>query len=129
MGEAENRAAAEELAAAFGSGDPDRMRALFDRYIPDDYVQEWPQSGERIRGKDNARAILENYPGMPKGELKGIRGSGDLWVLEATLDYGQGPVHMVSVAEMRDGMIAKQTDYFAEPFEAPAWRKQWVEQM
>jgi ketosteroid isomerase-like protein len=129
MGEAENRKIAEEYAAAFESGDVARMTALFDANTADDFVQEWPQSGERIRGKDNARAINENYPGMPKATLRSIKGSGDLWVMEVTLDYGQGPVHGVTIVEIRDGKIAKETDYFAEPFEAPAWRKQWVEQM
>jgi hypothetical protein len=28
---------------------------------------------------------------------------------------------------MRDGKIARETDYFGEPFEPPAWREPWFE--
>lgn len=48
-------------------------------------------------------------------------------MLEVDLDYGQGPVHGVTLMEFEDGMLARQTDYFAEPFEAPEWRSKWVE--
>jgi hypothetical protein len=36
---------------------------------------------------------------------------------------------MTSIIEFRDGKIVKQTDYFGSPFEAPAWRAQWIERM
>jgi SnoaL-like protein len=130
VGDDQNRKIAEEFAAAFESGDQDRMWRVFDQYIGDDFVQTWPQSGERIRGKDNARAINQNYPGgMPSAKAKGIRGGGNTWVFEAELDYGQGPVHMVSIAEMENGKIVRQTDYFAQPFEALEWRSKWVERI
>jgi len=29
--------------------------------------------------------------------------------------------------EFRDGKVARETQYFADPFEPPAWRTQWVE--
>lgn len=128
MGEQENRQAVEYFAKTLESGDMEAMKAMFDEYTADDFVQEWPQSGERLR-KDGARAVNENYPGMPSFQIKDVRGSGDLWVLQGTLDYGQGPVHGVSIFELRDGKVVKQTDYFADPFEAPEWRAQWVEKM
>jgi len=125
----QNRKMAEEFASAFESGDKERMMAVFDAQVADDFVQEWPQSGERIRGKENARAINQNYPGMPTAKVRSIKGSGNLWVFEADLDYGQGPVHMVTIAEVENGKVVRQTDYFAEPFEAPEWRSKWVERM
>jgi drug/metabolite transporter (DMT)-like permease len=129
MGDQDNREAVREYWAGFESGDVDRVMRAFDTYVADDFVQEWPQSGERIRGKANARAINENYPGVPSAKLRDVRGSGDLWVGEMTLDYGRGPVHSVSILEFRDGKLVKETDYFADPFEAPEWRSQWVERM
>lgn len=129
MGDQENRQVIENLFEALQKQDVDQLRAILDEHMADDYVQEWPQSGERIRGKANALAIGENYPGLPSAKLREIKGSGDLWVGEVTLDYGQGPVHGVSVFEFRDGKIFKQADYFADPFEAPEWRAQWVEKM
>jgi hypothetical protein len=63
-------------------------------------------------------------------QLKGIKSCGDLAVIEGTIDYGNGvPVSYVGVAEFRDGKVAKATEYFADPFEAPAWRAPFVEQM
>ena len=114
---------------ALETGDVDRMIALFEEHSHDDFVQEWPQSGERIRGKENFIEINKNYPGIPSMKLRDIKGDGDVWVAEITLDYGQGPVHGVSIFEMRDDKVARETDYFADPFEAPEWRAQWVERM
>lgn len=109
----------------------DLARAVYE-LCADDVVQEWPQSGERIRGRDNARAINDNYPQMtgstPKLTLRSISGEGAHWVVEGTIDYGDGtPVSYVSVTELRDGKIARVTEYFGNPFEAPAWREKWVE--
>jgi hypothetical protein len=101
----------------------------------DEIVQEWPQSGERIRGKDNIRAVNENYPAStgtnPKAALRRILEPGEAWVVESTIDYGDGtPVSMVSIIETgADGKVIRETDYFANPFAAPDWRKKWVEQM
>ena len=56
--------------------------------------------------------------------------SGDLAVLEVGLEYADGSVYQgVSIMEFRDGKLVKETDYFAQPFEAPQWRAQWVERM
>jgi ketosteroid isomerase-like protein len=97
--------------------------------LHDDFVQEWPQSGERIRGRQNAMAINQNYPGFPSQTLGRILAAGDLVTSEVTLDYGGQVYRGVSIFELRDGKIAKETDYFAQPFGAPAWRAQWVERM
>jgi len=95
--------------------------------IAEDFVQEWPQSGERITGREHCAVIWRNYPGGgPSMQMRRIRGSGDHWTVEAMLDYAGKPVHGVSVFEFRNGKVVHQTDYFADPFEAPAWRSQWV---
>jgi hypothetical protein len=71
--------------------------------------------------------IWRNYPGGgPSMQMRRISGSGDHWTVEAMLGYAGKPVHGVSVFEFRNGKIVHQTDYFADPFEAPAWRSQWV---
>ena len=90
-----------------------------DDLMHDDYVEEIPQSGERIRGKDNARTVYENYPGLPTLIDYSYRLSGDLAVIEMTLDYD----------ELQDGKIKRARGCFGEPFEAPKWRVQWVERM
>jgi SnoaL-like protein len=129
MGDEENRQVIGDVAKSLEAGDLEGLKRAYDQYAADDYVQEWPQSGERIRGKANAMAINDNYPGFPTISIRDIFGSGDVWVAQVTLDYGQGPVHGVTIFEFKDGKIAKEIDYFADPFEAPEWRAQWVEKM
>jgi ketosteroid isomerase-like protein len=123
MGEGENRATIDVYLKAFESKD---MR-LLDQVYTDDAVQEWPQSGERIVGKANIRAINENYPGLPNATIRRVSGSGDVWTVETVLDYGGEIYNAVSVLEFREGRVARQTDYFASPFPPPEWRSQWVE--
>jgi 3-hydroxymyristoyl/3-hydroxydecanoyl-(acyl carrier protein) dehydratase len=99
------------------------------RLMHDDFVQEWPQSGERIVGRDNAMEINRNFPGgLPKMKFRRALAGGDLAVMEVELTYADGSRYFgVSVVEIRDGKVAKETDYFAQPFPAPQWRAQWVE--
>ena len=121
----QNRKAIERYLQAAQDGD---LSAMADAYH-EDAVQEWPQSGERIVGRPNIMSVTANYPGLPKASVRRIVGSGDLWITEITLDYGGARYQAVSILEMRDGKIARETDYFAEPFDAPPWRAQWVERM
>src|SRR5580765_4897963 len=87
----------------------------------DDYVQEWPQSGERIVGRDDALAINRNFPGgVPEMRFRAAHASGALAVIEVELHYADGSVYQgVSILEVRDGQVAREIDYFAEPFPAP----------
>ena len=125
MGEEENRKVIEQAQKSMEAGD---YRGLED-LMHEDVVQEWPQSGERIRGKQNIKAINDAYPGMPDAKLRRITLGGDVVVAEMVLDYGGKTVHGCTILEMKDGKVVKETDYFADPFEAPEWRKQWVEKM
>jgi ketosteroid isomerase-like protein len=123
VGEGENRATIDVYLQAFESKD----MQLLDQVYTDDAVQEWPQSGERIVGRHNIKAINENYPGLPNATIRRVSGSGDVWTVETVLDYSGEVYNAVSVLEFRDGKVAKQTDYFASPFPPPEWRAQWVE--
>ncbi|HVF08485.1 MAG TPA: nuclear transport factor 2 family protein [Actinomycetota bacterium] len=120
-------AIAEALWQRLGAGDWDGARGL----MHDEYVQEWPQSGERIEGPDDALAINRNFPGgLPAMSIQRTSGSGDQVVLEAELRYADGSIYQdVSIIEVRDGKVVKETDYFAQPFDAPQWRAQWVRRM
>lgn len=134
MGELTNQQTIERLKDAINSGDFMAMAAIADQVYAPDVVQEWPQSGERITGLANLRGVNDNYPAMtgtqPNANLRRVTGAGDTWVAESTIDYGNGvPVSWVAILEFRDGKIVKETDYFADPFEPPAWRAQWVQKM
>ena len=118
---------AEAVWRALGAGDWDAAS----RYLHGDFVQEWPQSGERIVGRDNALAINQNFPGgLPTMRFRRTLAGGDLAVLEVELIYADGSRYLgVSVIELRDGKVVRETDYFAQPFQAPQWRAQWVQRM
>lgn len=127
-----NRRTVERIREAFESGEMEALGRVQQEVLTDDYVQEWPQSGERIRGPENVRAVNENYGQAtgtsPTAKLRRITHEGNLAVVEGTIDYGDGtPVSYVGIAELRDGKVARMTEYFANPFEAPDWRRQWVE--
>ena len=100
----------------------------------DETIEEYPQSGERIRGKTNLRAIIDNYPGRRENDFRigtaEITGNGDDFVARGSITYPNGETwHAVMLITVRDGKIAKITSYFAAPFEAPAWRAKWVERV
>ncbi|HET7270104.1 MAG TPA: nuclear transport factor 2 family protein [Rubrobacter sp.] len=96
----------------------------------EDYAMEMPQSGERIRGRGKMREFQEAYPTPPTIRLRRVVVREGLWVAEGVNDYGDGQVFaVVAIFELRDGKIWRDTRYYAEPFEAPEWRAQWVEQM
>jgi ketosteroid isomerase-like protein len=127
MDEQDARHVAEAVWRALQAGDWDAASA----YLTEDFVQEWPQSGERIVGRDNAIAISQNFPGgLPTMRFRRTLAGGDLAVMEVELTYADGSRYLgVSVIELRDGKVVKETDYYAQPFPAPQWRAQWVERM
>jgi len=92
-------------------------------------VVEWPQSGERIRGRENLLALREAYPAGVGFEVDRMTARQNLGVGEYVIRYDGGPVHVVAIVEFGDGKVVRETHYFAEPFEAPAWRSRWVERM
>ena len=94
----------------------------------DDAVCEYPQSGEVIRGRRNLQALRSHHPGKPSGfVVRRIAGEGDLWVTEYVIAYEDKAAFTVSIMEFKDGKVSHETQYFADPFAAPAWRAQWVE--
>ena len=85
MSDQDSRSVVEQFWAAIEARDWD----AHDRLVAKDYTQEWPQSGERIRGRTNSRAIKENYPTERTPKLCRILGAGNLWVMETVIDYAQ----------------------------------------
>ena len=95
----------------------------------DDAVLEYPQSGERILGRLNIRITRSIQPNKKRFTVQRIIGGGDLWVTEFILSYDGKPSYTVSIMEFKGDKVARETQYFADPFVAPAWRAQWVERM
>jgi ketosteroid isomerase-like protein len=148
MAELTNREIVERFVQALS--DPDG--ASGDEYVADDLIEDYPQSGERIRGRANRRAIFDNYPGRaghdfgrnqvrrvvgddqwvmtPAMTLARVNGSGERYTASGLITYPNGEEwHVVQLIELRGGKIARLITYFAAPFEAPAWRAKYVERI
>lgn len=128
---ADNTELARLFEAALTSNDYESVMELLNTVGTDDFVQEWPQSGERLTKEGSLRlaAVYSEKSGTtPSFTYKRMLGGGDIFVIEGTMDYGDGvPVSYVGVGEIRDGKVAKMTEYFANPFPAPEWRAEFVE--
>lgn len=111
--------------AASDASDFDAEHAIYH----DDALLEYPRSGERIRGRHNIQASRAAQPNTKRFTVRRIIGAGDLWVTEFILDYDGRPSFTVSIMEFRDGKVARETQYFADPFEPGPSRAQWVERM
>ncbi|HEV2011837.1 MAG TPA: nuclear transport factor 2 family protein [Candidatus Limnocylindria bacterium] len=148
MAELTNREVIEQFIEAMSASDLDRA----EQYLADDLVEDYPQSGERIRGRANRRAVVENYPGRaerdfapgtvgtlvgddrwvmtPSMNLVRLNGSGERFTATGQIRYPNGELwHVIQLIELRGGKIAKMTTYFAAPFEAAAYRAKFVERM
>lgn len=110
---------------ASADGDLNAEHAIY----ADDAICDYPQSGERILGRANLQALRGHHPDKPSGfDVRRIQGEGNLWVTEYEITYNGRAFWTVSIMEFRDGKVVHETQYFSDPFEAPSWRKQWVQQ-
>jgi hypothetical protein len=120
-----------------------------DRLRHPQWTASWPQSGETVHGSRNSTQIMQNYPGgaprllmqggrivgsedrwavSPLGGVYRVAGEGENWWGEWRMAYPDGRIwSTVILVELRDGKIFHETQYWCEPFEAPAWRAAWTE--
>lgn len=92
-----------------------------------DAVLEYPQSGERIRGRANIQASRTAQPNAKRFNVRRMLGGGDLWISELVLTYDGQPFYTVSIMEFAGGEVVRETQYFADPFQPGPSRAQWVE--
>jgi hypothetical protein len=121
----EIRAALDEHWAASDANDFETEHRIY----REDAVLEYPQSGERTRGRSNIQNQRAIQPNKKRFTLRKIIGSGDLWVTEFILSYDGKPSYTVSIMEFSGEKVTRETQYFADPFVAPASRAKWVERM
>ena len=95
----------------------------------EDAVLDYPQSGERIRGRRNIQSSRTAQPNRKHFTVRRMIGAGDLWITEFVLTYDGRPSYTVSIMEFLDGKVAHETQYFGDPFEPGPSRAQWVERM
>lgn len=126
MSVSDTSAVLERFWRAHEQGNPDALAAE----LHPEVIVTWPQSGERVHGRANLDAINRAMPGgHPKGKLLNLRVLGNTGILEMALSYGNDVYYVVEILEMKDGKVFRATEYFSQPFEAPAWRSMWVERM
>jgi hypothetical protein len=99
------------------------------RIYHEDAVLEYPQSGELTRGRSNIQNQRASQPSNKRFTVRRIIGCGNLWVTELILTYDGKPSYTVSIMEFSGDKVARETQYFADPFPAPAFRAKWVERM
>lgn len=100
-------------------------------FLHDGYILEWPQSGERIRGRANFVAVNENYPAQGRWEfiVHQIVAEDDKVVSDVDVTDGVVTARVITFSTVRDGKILHQIEFWPDPFEPAAWRAQWVEQI
>ncbi len=95
----------------------------------EDAVLDYPQSGERIRGRGNIQESRTVQPNKKRFAVRRIAGEGNLWVTEFVLTYDDIPSYVVSIMEFRDGLVAHETQYFADAFKPGPSRAHLVERI
>jgi hypothetical protein len=119
------RAALQLHWAASDSDDFDAEHEIYE----DQAVLEYPQSGERIRGRKSIQASRTAQPNKKRFTVRRVLGGGDLWISELVLTYDGRPSYVVSIMEFNGGKVVRETQYFGDPFEPGPSRAQWVERM
>jgi hypothetical protein len=112
------RARIEQHWEASESGDIDTEHAI---YAPD-AILDYPQSGERFNGRAKIQAQRGGHPAERHFTVRRIQGRGDLWVSECVITYDGVPTYSISIMELTDELVTHETQYFADPFDAPASR-------
>jgi hypothetical protein len=123
----ERSAAVRMIREHYAAAGTDEERVSAD--YTDDAILDFPQGGERIRGRHRIHAFRSAYPARVSLTPRRVVGSGDAWVIESTIAYDEVPQFSVSIWELRDGRVAHETVYVTDGWEPPGWRAEWVEPM
>ena len=110
------------------ASDADESEAEHEIYA-EQAVLDYPQSGERIRGRERIRSSRAAQPDPKRFTVRRLFGGGDLWVTELVMTYGDRPFHVVSIMEFEGAKVLHETQYFSEAFEPGPSRARWVEAM
>ena len=95
----------------------------------DDAGLEYPQSGERIRGRRGIQESRMAQPNKKRFTVRRLQGSGSLWVSELVVTYDGQPSYVVSIMDFEEEKVIRETQYFGSPFEPGPSRARWVERM
>jgi hypothetical protein len=121
----EKRAAIEQHWAASEAGDSELEHRLY----AEDAVLDYPQSGERFVGRTTIAEQRGGNPAERHFSLRRVLGAGSIWVSECVITYDGKPTNSVSIMEFDGDLVAHETQYFADPFDAPASRARIAQRM
>ena len=121
----EKRRAIEQHWAASEAGDVELEHRLY----AEDAILDYPQSGERFVGRSTIAEQRSGNPAQRHFRLRRVLGTGSVWVSECVITYDGAPSISVSIMEFGDGLVAHETQYFADPFEAPAARARLTQRL
>ena len=122
-GDTETQARIQEHWAASERGDTDAEHEIY----ATDAVLDYPQSGERFRTRVKIQAQRGGHPADRHFTVRRISGRGNLWISECVITYDGKPTHSVSIMEFARGLVAHETQYFADPFPAAPGRASLAE--
>jgi len=127
MAEAENAALVRRLWDLFEARDWEAARKL----LTDDFVAEWPHSGERFRGPANFIEMQRAYPEGWSIEVRRIVAAAERVASEIRVTHPDGNFSAASFFEARDGKLASVWELWVEEGseEPPVWRSGWSERM
>ena len=108
----------EEHWQASERGDADTEHQIYSEAA----ILDYPQSGERFRGRSRIQAQRTAHPADRHFAVTRISGHGSTWVSECIITYDGQPTYSVSIMDFEDGSVAHESQYFADPFQPPAWR-------
>ena len=124
----ENPRIREALDAHWAASDTNDFEREHEIYA-EDAILDYPQSGERMRGRRAIQASRQAQPNHKRFAVRRIVGAGGLWVTEFVLTYDGQPSYVVSIMEFDGDKVARETQYFGDAFEPGRSRAQWVERM
>jgi len=139
----------EEVATAYMDAHKRQDNEAMGALRAPEWYEDWPQSGERVRGHANDVAILSNWPGgtpapgdahlvgsedrwvlTPNWTYQRIVGSGEMWFFDALAKYPDGSTWFaLGLLVVRDGKVRRETWWFGPSLPAPEWRARWVERI
>src|ERR1700748_1081599 len=117
-GDAEIRAGIRAHWEASERGDIEAEQAIYAA----DAILDYPQSGERFRGRARIQAQRGGHPAERHFSVRRILGGGDLWVSGCVITSDGAPPSALSVMELTDGLVTHETQSFPDPFDAPPGR-------
>ena len=99
--------------------------------LSDDFVLDWPQSSERIRGRANFAAMNEQYPAHGRWHfvINRVIGDDSDAVTDVLVSDGVQRARVISFFTVREDKVVRMVEYWPENYPAPENRKHLVEKI